>query len=119
VNETPAERLRQSRQRIQPELARGSFADAKLAGTLLLEVAGRFPLTSLVLVLGAAALIVRALPRRTARPRAVRPMGWKAILVNVAWHVAEGALLAALQPRAPKNQAPPQLKPQATASKKA
>lgn len=125
MNETPAQRLKESRQRIQPELARGSFADAQLAGALLLQVAGRFPVTSLVPVLGAAALVVRALPSRPARSVAPRQRGWKAVLRNVAWHLAEGALLAALQPRPsqnpgrPKAQTPPQLKPEATASKKA
>lgn len=109
---TPAQRLEATRFSMQQALQSGPWPELHMARRAARQIAQRYPLATVVVLVAGAALLVSTKPWRWLRPSAAV----KVALAQLAWRTAEGVMHAAVQPRT----APPsKTGPQAGVSKKA
>jgi hypothetical protein len=94
---TPAQRLRLNRERILEEISRESDNRACGHGSGLLQVVRSHPVSSVMALLAAQALLARALAERGSRSSNDQPAGWRVSVGALVIHLAAEALIAALQ----------------------
>lgn len=94
---TPAQRLRATRLSMQKVLQTGPWPELQMARRAAREMAQRYPLATVVVVVAAATLLVSTKPWRWLRPSSAM----KVALAQLAWRTAEGLVQAAVQQRRP------------------